>query len=76
MLQGAHPAQPPLIEALTARELEVLRLLGAGLHNREIAERLVVSVGTVKRHTANIYGKLGVDSRTRAIGRARNLGLL
>jgi LuxR family maltose regulon positive regulatory protein len=65
-----------LVEPLTARELEVLQLLEAGLHNSEIAERLVVSLGTVKRHTGNIYSKLGVESRTQALARARHLGLL
>jgi len=65
-----------LTEPLTAREQEVLRLLEAGLLNRQIAERLVISVGTVKRHTGNIYGKLGVASRTQAILRARDLDLI
>jgi LuxR family maltose regulon positive regulatory protein len=65
-----------LVEPLTARELEVLHLLAQGLNNREIADRLVVSVGTVKRHTGNIYGKLGVDNRTQAILSAQNLSLL
>jgi LuxR family maltose regulon positive regulatory protein len=62
------------VESLTARELEVLHLLENGLLNRQIAERLFISVGTVKRHTANIYGKLGVETRTQAIVRARELG--
>ena len=65
-----------LVEALTEREIEVLGLLDAGFPNRQIADELVISVGTVKRHTANIYGKLGVESRTQAIVRARRLGLL
>jgi LuxR family maltose regulon positive regulatory protein len=65
-----------LIEPLTARELDVLRLLAMGVPNREIADHLVVTVGTVKRHTGNIYGKLGVDNRTQAILRAQELGLL
>ena len=65
-----------LVESLTEREAEVLRLLDSGLPNREIADQLVISVGTVKRHTANIYAKLGVESRTQAIVRARSLGLL
>jgi LuxR family maltose regulon positive regulatory protein len=54
----------------------VLRLLAAGASNREIADRLVVSVGTVKKHGYNLFGKLGVTSRTQAIARARTLGLL
>jgi LuxR family transcriptional regulator, maltose regulon positive regulatory protein len=72
---SAVPASP-VVEALTAREIEVLDLLAAGLLNRDIADRLVVSIGTVKRHTGNIYGKLGVDTRTQAILRARSLGLV
>jgi ATP/maltotriose-dependent transcriptional regulator MalT len=65
-----------LVEPLTEREMEVLRLLDSGLANRQIADRLVITVGTVKRHTANIYGKLGVETRTQAIVRARSLGLV
>jgi LuxR family maltose regulon positive regulatory protein len=63
-------------EPLTDRELEVLELLAAGLTNREIADALVVSSQTVKKHTSNIYGKLGVRSRTEAAARARELQLL
>jgi ATP/maltotriose-dependent transcriptional regulator MalT len=65
-----------LVAPLTAREVEVLQLLEAGLHNRQIADRLVVSLGTVSRHTGNIYSKLRVDSRAQTIGQARRLGLL
>src|SRR5690606_6298614 len=68
--------QAGLVEPLTEREIEVLRLLAEGLPNREIADRLFVSVGTVKRHTHNIYSKLGVSNRTRATIRGRELGLL
>jgi LuxR family maltose regulon positive regulatory protein len=69
---------PPsaLIEPLSERELEVLRLLAAGLSNREIAEQLFLAVGTVKKYTSNIYGKLGVHSRTMAAAKARELNLL
>ena len=69
------PAQP-LIEPLTPRELEVLGLVTAGLRNQEIADQLVISLATVKRHISNIYGKLGVSYRTQAVAHARDLGLL
>lgn len=65
-----------LHEALTPRQLEVLKLIAAGFSNQEIAETLVVAVSTVKRHINHIYAKLGVDSRTRAIARARDLRLV
>ncbi|MEZ4664575.1 MAG: LuxR C-terminal-related transcriptional regulator [Caldilineaceae bacterium] len=51
--------------------MEVLQLVAAGLSNREIAERLIISVGTVKTHINHIFGKLDVQSRTQAIGRGR-----
>jgi non-specific serine/threonine protein kinase len=63
-------------EPLTARELEVLRLIALGLSNRDIAEQLVIGDGTAKTHTLNIYRKLAVRSRTQAVARARELGLL
>jgi LuxR family transcriptional regulator, maltose regulon positive regulatory protein len=65
-----------LMEPLTARECEVLRLLMDGASNREIAHHLILSVNTVKKHVLNICGKLGVQSRTQAIARARTLNLL
>jgi ATP/maltotriose-dependent transcriptional regulator MalT len=67
---------PSLVEPLTEREGEVLQLLAAGASNREIARRLVLSLGTVKKHVSNICGKLDVQSRTQAIARARALHLL
>ena len=74
--ERAHPVAVPagfavagLAEPLTARELEVLRLIAAGMRNQEIADELVISLSTVKRHIANIYGKLGVDHRTEAVAR-------
>jgi LuxR family maltose regulon positive regulatory protein len=67
---------PPLIEPLTGREMEVLRLMAAGLSNREIAAELVLAMGTVKAHLHHIYGKLGVRGRTQAAARARELHLL
>lgn len=68
--------KPELIEPLSERELEVLELIAEGLTNPEIASRLFLSLNTVKVHTRNIYGKLGVHSRTQAVARARALGIL
>jgi LuxR family maltose regulon positive regulatory protein len=65
-----------LIEPLSDRELEVLRLMAEGYSNREIAEKLVFTVATAKKHAENIYSKLGVHSRTQALVRARELKLL
>jgi len=65
-----------LVEPLSDRELEVLRLIAAGLSNQAIADQLVLSLYTVKFHTYNLYGKLGVHTRTQAVGRAQTLGLL
>jgi DNA-binding CsgD family transcriptional regulator len=58
---------PPDTAGLSGREIEVLRLLAGGLSNAQIAEQLVISVGTVNSHLSTIYGKLGVPSRTSAI---------
>jgi LuxR family maltose regulon positive regulatory protein len=69
------PARP-LLDPLTERELEVLRLIAAGLSNRAIAARLVLAVSTVKSYVNTIYGKLQVESRTQAVARARALHLL
>jgi len=66
----------PLLDPLSQRELEVLQLVAVGASNREIAMALVVAPGTVKLHVSHILSKLGVKSRTRAILRARDLGLL
>jgi LuxR family transcriptional regulator, maltose regulon positive regulatory protein len=65
-----------LVEPLSARELEVLRLLAAGAPNRAIAKQLVVTLDTVKRHVSNLFSKLEVANRTQAVARARQLGLL
>jgi LuxR family maltose regulon positive regulatory protein len=65
-----------LVEPLSEREIEVLRLVSAGLSNREIAERLVIGKSTAKSHVHNICGKLGVRNRTEAGTRAKVLGLV
>jgi LuxR family maltose regulon positive regulatory protein len=65
-----------LVEPLTERELEVLRLLAAGASNRAIAEELVVTLDTVKRHVSHLFTKLEVANRTQAVARAREVGLL
>jgi LuxR family maltose regulon positive regulatory protein len=74
----AAPAaqEDALIEALTARETQVLYLIAAGDSNATIAGKLVISLSAVKKHTGNIFAKLGVTSRTQAVARARQLGLL
>ena len=71
------PVEPAmLVEPLSERELEVLALIAEGLSNRDIAERLYLSLSTVKSHTASIYGKLSVHSRTEAVARAHAWGIL
>lgn len=72
----AVPSPQPLVEPLSARELEVLNLIAAGHSNEEIAAKLIISVKTAKRHISNIYGKLGVKSRTQAVALARELKLI
>ncbi|MBE7554870.1 MAG: hypothetical protein HS126_27790 [Anaerolineales bacterium] len=77
--KSLHPSSlslQPLIEPLSERELEILRLIAAGMSNGEIAQKLVVTVGTVKWHLNNVYGKLDARSRTQAVAKARELGLL
>ncbi len=70
------PLAQPLIEPLSQRELTVLQLIAQGLSNREISERLFLALDTVKGHNRRIYDKLQVSSRTEAVARARELGLL
>jgi len=71
-----HGTDSELIEPLSEREIEVLQLIAEGLTNQEISSRLYLSLNTVKAHTRNIYGKLGVNNRTQAGARARALGIL
>jgi len=65
-----------LMSPLSKRELEVLSLIAAGCTNKEIGGKLVIAIGTVKRHTVNIFTKLDVKNRTEAVAKARELGLL
>ncbi|MBI5035176.1 MAG: helix-turn-helix transcriptional regulator [Chloroflexi bacterium] len=73
---AAITAKQPLIDPLSERELEVLRLVAAGKSNDEVAEELVLATGTVKKHLSNIFGKLNAQNRTECVARARELRLL
>jgi LuxR family maltose regulon positive regulatory protein len=73
---GSVSARSGRVDALTDRELEVLRLLATGRPNREIAQELVVTVETVKKHASHIFDKLGAANRTEAVARARQRNLL
>lgn len=75
---SAAPRNPSaaLVEPLSARELEVLRLLDGGLSNQQIALKLNIAPSTVKTHINNLYGKIGAQTRVQAVNRARQLGLL
>ncbi|NOH04330.1 MAG: hypothetical protein HND47_21320 [Chloroflexi bacterium] len=66
----------PLVEAMSERELEILRLMAEGLSNREIAGKLVITVGTTKSHVHHILEKLGSESRAHAVAKAREIGLV
>lgn len=72
----ATGSSAPLVEPLSPREVQVLRLMVAGATNQEIAARLCIAPGTVKNHVTNILGKLGVDNRTQAALKERDLRLL
>ena len=83
--QAGTPIRPPrrgtvvvpgLIEPLTERELQVLGLLADGRSNKTIADELVITLDTVKRHVTHVLDKLGAANRTQAVARARALGLL
>ncbi len=65
-----------MAEALSERELEILRLVAAGKSNQQVADALILATGTVKKHLNNIFGKLGVQSRTQCVAKARELNLL
>ena len=69
-------AAPGLPVPLSTREHEVLILMASGHPNRAIAEKLFITVDTVKRHISHVFDKLGVGNRTQAVARARDLGLL
>jgi len=69
-------ADQPLADPLTDREIEILGLVADGLSNREIAGQLYLSPGTVKWYLSQIYGKLGVRSRTQAVAQARELAII
>ena len=73
---GTAAAVQGIIEPLTSRELEVLQMMAAGMSNQGIARQLVVSLDTVKKHVSHVLGKLGAASRTEAVARARQLGLI
>ncbi len=70
------PDVQPLVEPLSDREIEILRLIAEGLSNQDIAERLFLALPTIKWYTTQIYGKLGVANRTQAVAKARALDLL
>ncbi len=74
--EKAVPTATGMIEPLTKRELEVLRFMAAGRRNHDIARDMVVTLETVKKHVSHILGKLGASSRTQAVTRARDLGLI
>lgn len=69
-------AQQDLVEPLSERELEILGVLATGASNREIANKLFITEGTVKNHVTNILGKLGVRDRTQAALKAKDMGLI
>jgi ATP/maltotriose-dependent transcriptional regulator MalT len=70
------PAPEPLIEPLSIRELDVLRLMALGNSNAEIAEKLVITMNTTKKHVTHIFGKLDATNRSTAVNRARELRLV
>jgi LuxR family maltose regulon positive regulatory protein len=75
-MDAPKPGNANWVEQLSAREIEILRLIAEGSTNKEIAKKAYLSLNTVKAHTRNIYRKLNVNSRTQAIAKARALGIL
>ena len=71
-----HAPHTELIEPLSEREIEVLQLIAEGLTNQEVANRLYLSLYTVKAHARNIYAKFGVKNRTQAVAKGKALGIL
>ncbi len=71
-----RPQSETTLEPLSARELEVVRLLATGATNAQIARTLVITINTTKKHLTNIFWKMGVSNRTQAATRARELGWL
>jgi LuxR family maltose regulon positive regulatory protein len=69
-------AATELVEPLSERELEVLRLMAGGASNQDIAETLIIAFTTAKKHVSNIIRKLGVENRMQAVAKGRELGLL
>ena len=70
------PVFPGIVDPLTSRELEVLKMLAVGRSNQAIARELVVTLDTVKKHVGHVLGKLGAANRTEAVARARELSLI
>ena len=78
-MDSTHPAaagSKSLIKPLSGRELQILSLIAAGKKNQEIADQLIISLNTVRYHTKNLYGKLGVNKRTQAVAKAQELDLI
>jgi len=75
-LDSLVPQNSTICERLTPREVSILTLLQSGLSNKELAEAIFVSEGTLKWHLHNVYGKLNVKNRFGAMARARTLGIL
>jgi LuxR family maltose regulon positive regulatory protein len=72
----SHSIIQTLVDPLTNREFDVLKLLEQRLSNKEIATKLFISTGTIKKHLDNIYGKLNVSNRRQAVEKVKNIGIL